>query len=156
MELEQERARQEQRRKEAEKLRELDAMKTRFFTNISHEFRTPLTLIIGKNDQMQASSTDPTLQNGFEMVGRNGHRLLDLVNQVLDVAKLEAGGMELNLARLDAIPFLKHMLYSFESMGQEKGIALEFESDLQELDTAFDHKKIERVIFNLLSNVEQL
>ncbi|MEO0471307.1 MAG: tetratricopeptide repeat protein [Bacteroidota bacterium] len=152
MELEQERARQEQRRKEAEKLRELDAMKTRFFTNISHEFRTPLTLIIGKNEQMQANTADPKLKNGFEMVGRNGHRLLDLVNQVLDVAKLEAGGMELNLARLDAIPFLKHMLYSFESMGQEKGISLAFESELQELDTAFDHKKIERVIFNLLSN----
>ncbi|MCB0851800.1 MAG: tetratricopeptide repeat protein, partial [Bacteroidetes bacterium] len=152
MELEQERARQEQRRKEAEKLRELDAMKTRFFTNISHEFRTPLTLIIGKNDQLKAAIDDPKHRNGFEMVGRNGHRLLDLVNQVLDVAKLEAGGMTLSPSRLDAIPYLKHILYSFESMGEEKGVKLTFESDVKKLDTAFDPKKMERVIFNLLSN----
>ncbi|MEM7371383.1 MAG: tetratricopeptide repeat protein [Bacteroidota bacterium] len=152
MALEQERARKEQERKEAEKLRELDAMKTRFFTNISHEFRTPLTLILGQNEQLQSAIDDQRLQNRLDMVGRNGHRLLDLVNQVLDVAKIEAGGMELERSRLDAIPFLKHMLYSFESMAEEKEIDLIFESNLQDLDTAFDHKKIERVIFNLLSN----
>lgn len=152
VELEKQRLRKEQQEKEAEKLRELDAMKTRFFTNISHEFRTPLTLIIGKNDQMQAAVDDPKLQSGFEMVGRNGHRLLDLVNQVLDVAKLESGGMNLEMSQLDAILFLKHMFYSFESMSQEQGINLIFESDLKKLNTAFDHKKIERVIFNLLSN----
>ncbi|MEM6345147.1 MAG: tetratricopeptide repeat protein [Bacteroidota bacterium] len=152
MELEEERLRKEQRRKEAEKLRELDAMKTRFFTNISHEFRTPLTLILGQNEQVQSSLQDPVLKNRLEMVGRNGHRLLDLVNQVLDVAKIEAGGMELNIERLDAMPFLKHILYSFESMAEEKGINLIFESEFTQLDTAFDNKKIERVIFNLLSN----
>ncbi|MEL7532430.1 MAG: ATP-binding protein, partial [Bacteroidota bacterium] len=152
MELEQERIRKEQRQKEAEKLRELDDMKTRFFTNISHEFRTPLTLILGQNEQVQSSLEDPVLKNRLEMVGRNGHRLLDLVNQVLDVAKIEAGGMELNMGRLDAIPFLKHILYSFESMADEKKINLLFESELSQLDTAFDSKKMERVIFNLLSN----
>ncbi|MEZ4847390.1 MAG: histidine kinase dimerization/phospho-acceptor domain-containing protein [Bacteroidia bacterium] len=109
MELEQERARQEQKRKEAEKLRELDAMKTRFFTNISHEFRTPLTLILGQNEQLQTAVNDENLKPRFQMVDRNGHRLLDLVNQVLDVAKLEAGGMTLEPVALDAIPFLKHI-----------------------------------------------
>ncbi|MCB0842500.1 MAG: tetratricopeptide repeat-containing sensor histidine kinase, partial [Bacteroidetes bacterium] len=152
IELEQERLRKEQQEKEAAKLRELDTMKTRFFTNISHEFRTPLTLIIGQNEQLRTATDDQKWQNRIEMVGRNGHRLLDLVNQVLDVAKLEAGGMNLEMARIDAIPFLKHMLYSFESMGQEKGIELVFESQLKSLETAFDHKKVERVIFNLLSN----
>ena len=152
MALEQERARKEQERKEAEKLRELDAMKTRFFTNISHEFRTPLTLILGQNEQMQTATQDPGMQNRMEMVSRNGHRLLDLVNQVLDVAKIEAGGMDLDMTRQDAIPFLKHMLYSFESMAQEKEVELVFDSNLTELETAFDNKKIERVIFNLLSN----
>ena len=151
-ELEQERARQEQRRKEAEKLRELDAMKTRFFTNVSHEFRTPLTLILGQNEQLQRAVSDPQLEPRFEMVDRNGHRLLDLVNQVLDVAKLEAGGMELEPVALDAIPYLKHLLYAFESSAEAKGIALHFDSALDRLDTAFDIKKIERVLFNLLSN----
>ncbi|MFK7921807.1 MAG: tetratricopeptide repeat protein [Bacteroidia bacterium] len=152
MELEQERIRKEQRQKEAEKLRELDALKTRFFTNISHEFRTPLTLILGQNEQVQSALDDPALKNRLEMIGRNGHRLLDLVTQVLDVAKIEAGGMELELSRQNAIPFLKHILYSFEYMAEEKEIDLLFESDLREVDTAFDSKKMERVIFNLLSN----
>ncbi|MEL6842549.1 MAG: ATP-binding protein [Bacteroidota bacterium] len=127
-------------------------MKTRFFTNISHEFRTPLTLILGQNEQVQSALEDPSLKNRLEMVGRNGYRLLDLVNQVLDVAKLEAGGMELEIHRLDAIPFLKHMLYSFESMAQEKEIDLQFDSTVENLETAFDSQKMERVIFNLLSN----
>jgi signal transduction histidine kinase/DNA-binding response OmpR family regulator len=152
MELEQERARQEQRRKEAEKLRELDAMKTRFFTNISHEFRTPLTLILGQNERLQASVEDESLKPRFQMVDRNGHRLLDLVNQVLDVAKLEAGGMTLEFSTLDAIPYLKHLLYSFESMAEEKGVRLKFSSGLDKLNTAFDTHRIERVFFNLLSN----
>ncbi|MFK7925307.1 MAG: ATP-binding protein, partial [Bacteroidia bacterium] len=152
LELEQERARQELRRKEAEKLKELDAMKTRFFTNISHEFRTPLTLILGQNEQLQAAIEDEKLQNRLSMVGRNGHRLLDLINQVLDVAKLEAGGMKLEKSRLNAISFFKHILFSFESMAEEKGITIEFNSDLEKLETAFDIKKMERIIFNLLSN----
>ncbi|MEL6846558.1 MAG: HAMP domain-containing sensor histidine kinase, partial [Bacteroidota bacterium] len=152
IELEQERARQEQQRKEAEKLQELDAMKTRFFTNISHEFRTPLTLILGQNEQLQRAVPDPELQNRFQMVDRNGHRLLDLINQVLDVAKLEAGGMQLEPASLNAIPFLKHMLYSFESLAMEQEIRLVFKSDTKQLTTAFDLKKMERILFNLLSN----
>ena len=152
MELEQERARQEQRRKEAEKLRELDAMKTRFFTNISHEFRTPLTLILGQNDQLREAVEDQKLHNRIDMVGRNGHRLLDLVNQVLDVAKLEAGGMTLEMARIDSIPFLKNIFYSFETMAEEKGVKMAFNSERDSIETAFDLKKFERVIFNLLSN----
>ncbi|MEL7534150.1 MAG: ATP-binding protein, partial [Bacteroidota bacterium] len=152
LELEQERARKEQQRKEAEKLQELDAMKTRFFTNISHEFRTPLTLILGQNEQLQRAVPDLGLQNRFQMVDRNGHRLLDLINQVLDVAKLEAGGMQLEPASLNAIPFLKHMLFSFESLAKEQGIRLAFESQLSRLETAFDLKKMERILFNLLSN----
>jgi len=152
MALEHERARKEQRRKEAEKLRELDAMKTRFFTNISHEFRTPLTLILGQNEQFRQATLDPSLLKKLEVSQRNGHRLLDLVNQVLDVAKLEAGGMDLDMTRLDVIPFLKHMLYSFESIAQEKEISLSFASTIETLETAFDTQKIERVLFNLLSN----
>lgn len=152
LELEQERIRKEQRRKEAEKLKELDAMKTRFFTNISHEFRTPLTLILGQNEQLQAAIEDKKLQNRLTMVGRNGHRLLDLINQVLDVAKLEAGGMHLERSRLNAISYFKHIFFSFESLAEEKGISLSFDSKLDSLDTAFDIKKMERVIFNLLSN----
>ena len=137
MELEQERVRQEQRRKEAEKLRELDAMKTRFFTNISHEFRTPLTLILGQNDQVKERLEDQSLKNRLDMVGRNGHRLLDLVNQVLDVAKLEAGGMTLERAKIDAIPFLKNIFYSFESMGEEKEVSLVFNSNCEKTPNGF-------------------
>ncbi|MEL6654491.1 MAG: ATP-binding protein, partial [Bacteroidota bacterium] len=116
------------------------------------EFRTPLTLILGQNEQLQRAVPNPDLQNRFQMVDRNGHRLLDLINQVLNVAKLEAGGMQLEPASLNAIPFLKHMLYSFESLAMEQEIRLVFKSDTKQLTTAFDLKKMERILFNLLSN----
>lgn len=150
--LQKERAQQELSRKEAEKLRELDTMKTRFFTNVSHEFRTPLTLILGQNEQLKTAITDQSLQQRMEMVERSGQRLLDLVNQVLDLAKLESEGMDLQYATLDAIPFLRQILEAFEGSAIEKEIQLEFDTESKKLITAFDPEKMERVFFNLLSN----
>lgn len=150
--LQKERAQQELSRKEAEKLRELDTMKTRFFTNVSHEFRTPLTLILGQNEQLKAAITDLSLQQRMEMVERSGQRLLDLVNQVLDLAKLESEGMDLQYATLDAIPFLRQILEAFEASAVAKEIQLEFDTESKKLITAFDPEKMERVFFNLLSN----
>ncbi|MEL6698630.1 MAG: ATP-binding protein [Bacteroidota bacterium] len=151
-ELEQAQVRQAQRKKEVEKLQEIDAMKSRFFTNISHEFRTPLSLILGQNERLQQILTRAEQKESFQMVDRNVQRLLDLINQVMDLAKLEAGGMKLERMRLDVIPFCKQTFYAFESEALELGISLHFESLEQEYFTAFDVPKVERILFNLLSN----
>jgi signal transduction histidine kinase/DNA-binding response OmpR family regulator len=143
--LQQERARKEQ-------LAELDALKSRFFANISHEFRTPLTLILGQNQHLQATVDDPALDAKFDMVDRNSRRLLEMVNQVLDLAKLESGKLEFHPQALDLIPFLKNQLFSFESLADQKQQVLAFDSEAESLLLVADPEKLERVFYNLLSN----
>lgn len=145
LELQKERERKEQ-------LAELDGLKSRFFANISHEFRTPLTLILGQNQRLQAQIDDPALDGKFDMVDRNGRRLLELVNQVLDLSKLEAGKGNWNPQTLDLVSFLKNQLFSFESLADQKKQALQYEGPDEPMLMVFDPEKMERVIYNLISN----
>ncbi len=143
----------ELKRVESEKLQEVDQMKTRFFTNISHEFRTPLTLILGPLEK-KLSEIAPGAPEGNElrMMHRNAHRLLQLINQLLDISKLEAGSVKLEPAQGDLLAFLKSMVFSFASLADSKGIKLEFGSPHASLWALFDRDKIEKIITNLLSN----
>lgn len=145
LELQQERARKEQ-------LDQVNQMKSRFFANISHEFRTPLTLVLGQNQQLQAELDDPRLDAKFDRVDRNGRRLLELVNQVLDLSKLEASNMALKTETIDLIPFLKNLLFSFESLADQKFQALIFDHNLDSLLIVADPEKLERIFYNLLAN----
>lgn len=145
LELQQERERKEQ-------LAELDAMKSRFFANISHEFRTPLTLILGQNEYLQSRIDDPVLDRNFDMLHRNGRKLLGLVNQVLDLSKLESGKLNLRQTPINLIPFLKNLFFSFESLADQKKISLHFHCNKESLISQVDPEKMERVFFNLLSN----
>ena len=139
-------------RERKEQLAELDKLKSRFFANISHELRTPLTLILGQNQSLQAELDDPRIDPKFDMVDRNGRRLLELVNQVLDLSKLESGRLELNVQTFDLLPFLKNLLFSFESLADQKRQQLQFQSREESLLMVADPEKLERVFFNLLSN----
>ena len=139
-------------RERKEQLAELDQLKSRFFANISHELRTPLTLILGQNQSLQAELDDPRIDPKFDMVDRNGRRLLELVNQVLDLSKLESGRLELNVQTFDLLPFLKNLLFSFESLADQKRQQLQFQSREESLLMVADPEKLERVFFNLLSN----
>ncbi|MEZ4851214.1 MAG: tetratricopeptide repeat protein [Bacteroidia bacterium] len=145
LELQRERERKEQ-------LAELDSMKSRFFANISHEFRTPLTLILGQNEQLQSESEKPENLSKYEMVDRNGRRLLELINQVLDLSKIESGKLGLTYQQMDLIPFLKNLFFSFESLADQKAISLSFENNQEELWAMIDPEKMERIMFNLISN----
>ena len=139
-------------RERKEQLAELDRLKSRFFANISHELRTPLTLILGQNQSLQAELDDPRIDPKFDMVDRNGRRLLELVNQVLDLSKLESGRLELTVQTFDLLPFLKNLLFSFESLADQKRQQLMFQSREESLLMVADPEKLERVFFNLLSN----
>ena len=138
--------------KETEKLQELDRIKTNFFTNISHEFRTPLTLILGPLEKLMSENKDENIQPQYELIHKSADNLLKLINQLLDLSTIDAGKMKLNIAKVDAINFIKGITASFRPLANIKNIQLGFSSNLEQLDTFFDKDKFEKIISNLLSN----
>ncbi len=139
-------------RNEAEKLRELDRIKSNFFANISHEFRTPLTLILGPLRQMKHGTFKGNAQKYLDIMVRNGERLMNLVNQLLDLAKLESGRMKLQPEQGDIVKTVKAMAYSFESLAERQEINFEVNVPKATIITSFDKDKFEKIITNLLSN----
>ena len=142
----------EKEREEAQRMHELDLMKIRFFTNVSHEFRTPLSLIMAPVDKILKQITDPDIQRQLQLVNRNARRLLNLVNQLLDFRRMEYQELKLHEKSGDIIKFIKELSYSFNDIGEQKHITFIFDSEVDEFYTSFDHDKMERIIFNLLSN----
>lgn len=135
--------------KEAERLAELDTLKTRFFANISHEFRTPLTLILSPLRDLQKEFPQRPL---FRIMAQNAERLLSLINQLLDLSKLEAGKMEVRIQEGDLPPFLKYIFSSFESLAQNKNIVFQYGQSQEHRLGSFDADKLEKIATNLLSN----
>jgi len=130
----------------------LDQLKSHFFANISHEFRTPLTLILGQVESVMSSNIETKEKGKLQVANRNARRLLTLINQLLDLSKLEAGSMELQAEQHNIISFLKSLLYSFESLANSKKINLKFESEGANIQLRFDSDKMEKIICNLISN----
>ncbi|MEM7371998.1 MAG: response regulator [Bacteroidota bacterium] len=132
-------------------LEELDEVKSRFFTNISHEFRTPLTVIQGMSDQI-LSNPDKWIRKGPKMIRRNTDQLLDLVNQILDLRKLEAGQLSLHLEQIEAGAFIRHLTESFQPLAENKDISLTSVPSVEEIWMDLDTEKLIRIMSNLLSN----
>lgn len=139
-------------REEARRMHELDLMKIKFFTNVSHEFRTPLSLIISPIDNLVKSINNPGHEQQLIMIKRNGKRLLNLVNQLLDFRKMEFKELQLSLKKGDIIHFIREACASFNDMAGQNHIGYLYDTEIESLVTSFDHDKIERVLFNLLSN----
>ena len=139
-------------RKEASRMHQLDLMKIKFFTNVSHEFRTPLSLILSPIDSLIKTVNNPDQQSQLVTIKRNGKRLLNLVNQLLDFRKMEYNEVKLSLKQGDIVKFIKEVSSSFIDVAHQKQIEFLIESDLCSYVTKFDHDKIERILFNLLSN----
>ncbi|UZR96402.1 ATP-binding protein [Chondrinema litorale] len=123
---------------EARRLQELDSFKTQFYTNITHEFRTPLTIILGLAKDA--------------IIKRNASSLLQLINQILDISKIESGSLKVNLSQSNIIIFLKYLAESFYSLAEKQQVTIHFISDLQEVMMDYDKDKIQHIITNLLSN----
>lgn len=139
-------------RAEAEKLRELNQVKSAFFANISHEFRTPLTLINSPLEQMIAGGLKGDVQKYYRIMLRNGRRLLELVNQLLDLSKLESGKLQLQVAEGDLRQLVSAVTGSFESLAVRQQIDLKLLMPDTPLRGFFDSDKIEKILANLLSN----
>ncbi|MFQ5606166.1 MAG: ATP-binding protein, partial [bacterium] len=136
---------------EAEKLRELDQMKSRFFANISHEFRTPLTLILGPLQHLLSEDLGTRAKEQMQMMKRQGKRLLRLINQLLDLSKLEAGQMVLRAHPGNLTKILRQVVTSFESAAVRKEIALTLQAP-EVIPAFFDKDSLEKILYNLLSN----
>jgi signal transduction histidine kinase/DNA-binding response OmpR family regulator/streptogramin lyase len=141
----------EQERQQGKRMHELDMLKIKFFTNVSHEFRTPLSLIITPLEKLIGKAKDQEKEQ-LKMIHRNGRRLLNLVNQLLDFRRMEVQELRLQPRSGDIIQFVKELSLAFNDVAERKNIRLDFESDRSHLITKFDHDKIERILFNLLSN----
>jgi DNA-binding response OmpR family regulator/nitrogen-specific signal transduction histidine kinase len=138
----------------------LDHLKSRFFANISHEFRTPLTLIIGPVEDLLQDKNTQKFREPLQYIHRNAKRLLQLINQLLDLSRLDAGSYRVDTNRNDIIPFVRQIMYSFSSIAHHKNILLETKVDpvlrngLQNevLTFYFDEDIFEKILYNLLSN----
>ncbi|MDO7877562.1 ATP-binding protein, partial [Hymenobacter sp. ASUV-10] len=142
---------------QAEQLTELDRAKSAFFANVSHELRTPLTLIVGPLEHLlrpEAPVWQPAeLRERLALPLRNGRRLQGLVNGLLDFSKLDAGKLVVHPMTVQAAEFFRHLLSLFESLAQERGVALRGTVALpDDLMLLFDADKVEQVVTNLLSN----
>lgn len=140
---------------ESIRLKELSRLKNALYTNITHEFRTPLTVIKGMASTMKSNLEKKELdglENSLELINRNSDGLLKLVNEMLDLAKIESGNMTLQLIQTDIIPFVKYLTQSFHSLAEEKGVSFSVYSELDHLEMDFDVNKFSAIVTNLLSN----
>ena len=136
---------------ENQRLIELDHFKTNLYTNITHEFRTPLTIILGMVDQIRNRPKE-YLTVGLDMIERNGKNLLNLINQMLDLRKLESGTLKVNWVKDDLLHYMRYITDSFHSYGKIKNIQLHFLTDLPNMIMDYDPDKILIVFSNLVSN----
>lgn len=149
-----EKKRMQQRMKEQErkKQEEINQLKFQFFTNISHDLRTPLTLIVSPLDEMIKETPDGRQKKRLRLLKDNASRLLTLVNQLLDFRKNEVAGLNFHPVESDIVEFSKQVCDSFTAMSERKKVNFSFYSDRKEIVMAFDEDKIEKIFMNLLGN----
>lgn len=136
----------------AKKERELNEKRQSFFTNVSHEFRTPLTLIINPIKDLLRESTDSQEKAKLNMVKRNTKRLLSLVDQLLLFRKAENEVENLKMSRLDIVTFTREIFLCFQHQAQQLHIQYTFETDVERAEIVSDNEKLEIILYNLLSN----
>ncbi|MFA5972174.1 MAG: ATP-binding protein [Lentimicrobiaceae bacterium] len=136
---------------EAKRLQELDEVKTKLFTNITHEFRTPLTIILGMASLVKEKPGE-WLETGTEKIRNNSQNLLHLVNQMLDLSKLESGAMPLHIFQQDIILQLRYLLELFRSMALSRNIRLRFIPESDHFLMDYDADKMMHIVTNLISN----
>jgi signal transduction histidine kinase/DNA-binding response OmpR family regulator/ligand-binding sensor domain-containing protein len=143
---------------QSQELTELNKVKSRFFANISHEFRTPLTLILGPLDrirsQLEHSPGFKAAETGEEidLVRRNAQRLLGLINQLMDLSRFESGKMKFRAQEADVVPFIKSLMEPFTAMARQHELELSYHSEISSVPLYFDREKMEKAMVNLLSN----
>ena len=137
---------------QAKKLKEVDELKSRFFTNISHEFRTPLTLIIGPVERMLQRAVSNNDISNLRLIHRNAQNLLELINQLLYISRIEKGSIKLKFTKGDFCKEISFIVEMFKSHAEGKGLEMKFISCAEAIPAFFDREKLEWILFNLISN----
>ena len=139
-------------RLEKQRLVELDQFKNRLYTNITHEFRTPLTIIQGESERLQQISEQASIKQSLGNIRRNGLQLLTLINQMLDLSRLDSQRIPIAWSQDNLIGFLKYLLASYHSYAKSKQIRLHFLPHWPSLEMDFDPEKVQYIIGNLIAN----
>ena len=142
----------EKERTEAERKMELEQLKIKFLTNLSHELKTPLTLILNPIESLLSKEKSTEKVETLNLINRNAKRLLNIVNQLLDLRKIQENELKLNLSEGDLVSVAREIFDSFKYISERKHIHLDFFSSINEFYTVFDKDKVERILLNLLSN----
>jgi signal transduction histidine kinase/ligand-binding sensor domain-containing protein/AraC-like DNA-binding protein len=137
---------------EREKLEEINQSKMQFFTNVSHEIRTPLTMLLGPIERLLESNPSESQKKNINYIYRNTKRLERIVNQLLELQKIENTQLKLKAREIDLVKFLKDIISLFEESATDKNIHLSFEPHCDELMVWIDPDKMDKVVFNLISN----
>ena len=139
-------------RKEKERIEELNQVKLRFFTNISHEFRTPLTLILGQIEVLMQMDLGTTIYNRILRIYKNAWHMRNLISELLDFRKQEQGYLKLKVEEQNLVTFTRQIYMCFYEYAQKKEITYRFDNVEETISVWFDSKQLQKVIFNLLSN----
>ncbi len=149
---EREKREQELKKAENEKQIEISNLKMKFFTNIAHEFRTPLTLITAPLENILGHSSDERVRSQAKLIQKNTQRLLRLVNQLMSLRRVQTGHLELQAKENDMIRFVQDIFNTFLYQADKKEITYRFTSDYNDLKTWFDQDKLDKILYNLISN----
>ena len=141
---------------EAVRQHEVDEMKLRFFTNISHDIRTPLSLIINPLEKLIAEYPDSSIKKTLDLMSHNANHLMKLLDQLLDFRKLDVGAESLTLYHGNFVTFIKECVADFEVYKEKKDISLSVLTEAEGIEMSFDKDKIQKVMMNLLSNAFQI
>lgn len=140
--------------KYSEQAEEANSARFKFFTNISHEFRTPLTLILGPVEDLLSEPTTLSrkLKADLELIQKNSYRLLRMINQLMEYRKIENGKLKLQVSESDIVSFVSEIVEAFRSLSEQKKVDLTFHTEKESESVWFDENMLDKVIFNLLSN----
>lgn len=143
----------QEERLEKQKIEEANKMKLKLFTDVSHDFRTPLTLIIGPLEKMiNDKRGDNYIQAQHKTMNKNARILLQLINQILDFRKNESGKLFLQASKSNIVPFIKDVKESFRALAEEKNVNYQFTTTHKNIEVWFDQIKVKKILFNLISN----
>ncbi len=137
---------------ESQRIHDLDMLKIKFFTNISHEFRTPLSLILSPVEKLLPKYKNSPDEKYLKHIYLNSKKLLNMINQLLDFRKMDVKGLSYDPSHEDIIAFINEVVISFNDLSENKNISLRMATDIKELKMLFDKDKLEKILFNLLSN----
>ena len=139
--------------RESKRLKELDRFKSRLYTNITHEFRTPLTVILGLAEDLEFShNVHRSMRAKLNLIRRNGNNLVNLINQILDLSKLDKNELKANYIRNDIVKYIRYITESFHSLAHTRNILLQVASKRLEVIMDYDPEKLRQIVSNLLAN----